>query len=308
MSTNTVENNTAISAPIEIDWSVVEGNNQDFQDVYPRLQWMHGRKAFKQLGENNMNYTGGLFLPADQFPNFSADGWMETSFTTSGTNGKEIKGWYSKRAFLSTLRIKRWWDDDGSHVHALVNLRGVDGLFCVQVGGVSKGVGFENAFRAHRQQIVSLANRSKPAGRPGLEPFALWFVLAPGDHSMQQSAKNGESSEVTLPTLYVPESLDLDYVRRLWVGSELYREFCGLYKETENWQNQIPKNKKPAAADPSDTDTIDDKMLKQLLDLCLKKDVPEDNLALTVSNNATNKLEMLNFAEAREALQILRDA
>lgn len=300
-TTATKQNNN--NEPLGIDWDSVEGANQDFQDVYPRLQWMHGKRAFKDLGKDNMLFTGGLFLPENQFAGFEADGWTRAKFTPSGVNSSEISGWYSKKAYLSIIRLKRWWDDDGSHTHALCAIKGIDGIFCIQVGGISKGQAFETAFADHRKQIVAAANRTKPQGKPGIEPLALWFVLSPAEHSMQKAKTKDAESEVTVPRLFVPEKLDIDYVRSLWVGTENYRLFCDYYKETEAWQNQFPKKAENAG---SDTDTINDAKLKEILDLCMIKDFPPEQLALTASENQTDKLEMLNYAEARKALEILR--
>ena len=297
----TTKHNTN-NEPQGIDWDSVEGGNQDFQDVYPRLQWMHGKRNFKQLGEKNMNFTGGLFLPENQYAGFSADGWSEASFTPSGVNSSEVKGWYSPKANLSVIRIKRWWDDDGSHTHALLSIKGVDGLFCIQVGGISKGQAFETAFADHRKQIVAAANRTKPEGRPGIEPYALWFVLATSPHSMQKAKTKDAESEVTLPRLFVPATIDTNYVRSLWVGTDNYKQFSALYKETENWQNQIPKKQNNV----NNADTINDAKLKELVDLCLTKDYSEADLAMTASEGKTNKLEMLNYREAREAMEILK--
>lgn len=228
----------------DFDFSIADGTNQDYMDVYPRLQWHHGKKQFAKLG--GVVHTGGMFIPADQFPNFNAEGWVEDSFTSS--KNEEIKGYSTTKAYLAIIRVKTWWSesDDGkksSQTHMLCCVKDIDGVFSLQVGGVSKGMPMNRAFADHRNQIVAMVNRTKPVGTAGFEPFALWFVVEPGPHDAQVSAKNASaSSEVTRPQLYTPENIDLDYARTLWVGPDNYKLFCQIYKDTEAWQLQFPKS------------------------------------------------------------------
>jgi hypothetical protein len=224
-----------------IDWSGVEGSNQEFLDVYPRIQWMHGSKALKQLGDV-IGHVGGLFIPETQFPNFEAENWAKATATV-GEERKDIEGHWSKLALLSVIRMKRWWGDDGSHTHLLCHIKGVEGLFSIQVSGLSKGVAMEQAFTDHRKLIVQHANLNRPKGSNPIEPFALWFVVVPGPHSVQRSKSNPEaSSEVTPPTLFLPKEINQAYIEKLYVGSENYKKFADSYKQTEAWQQQIPRN------------------------------------------------------------------
>lgn len=223
-----------------IDWGVIQGGNQEFLDIYPRIQWMHGDKKLKQAG--GLGYKGGLFIPEDQFTGFEAEHWEETTIVAG--EGSELKGWWSSMGLLAVIRSKRFWYDGTSRNHFLVCIKGVDGLFSLQVKGMSKGVAMEQAFNQHRAQVVSFANRMRPEGTPILEPFALWFAVHPGEHETAYSKNDpSKSSVVTPPKLYLPNTINEAYINRLWVGLDNYKRFVDLYKETESWQEQIPKQR-----------------------------------------------------------------
>lgn len=288
----------------DIDWDIVEGSNQDYTDVYPRIQWHHGKRQFQKVG--GMVFKGGLFVPDDQFPNFNADGWVKDSFTSS--QNEDIKGNYAETARLAIIRVKKFWDDKGSHVHAICCIDGIDGIFALQVGGISKGQPFMNLFTAHRNQIVAVANRSKPDGKPSLEPYALWCVVTAEPHSQQISkVKSGEGSEVTRPTLYTPEEVTLDYVRSLWVGSDNYKRFTQIYKETELWQSQVPKPQveadTPSYTGSQPSDRITQAQIEHLMGMCEAKGLDIKELALTATDGATNDITTLTKDEASEIIQ-----
>lgn len=297
----------------DIDWDSIEGGNQEFTDVYPRIQWMHGRKALKQLGAESLGFRGGLFLPADQFPNLEAEGWAETVFTAS--DGSEISGYFSLEAKLSIIRIKKFWHEDKSHVHAICCLKGVEGTFSLQVGGVSKGQAFLNAFAAHRNQIIAVANRNKPAGANSLEPFALWCVLSPDEHT-ELSAKSDatKKSEVTMPVLNVPKEISVDYVRGLWVGTDLYKRFIEIFKETEAWQSQIPKQTQNdrfpeyAGTDGSGEsfERAPEQRIQHLIGLIHAKNQDEKQIAMTYSQGTTDRLTNLSKTEVENAIAALK--
>ena len=232
----------------DIPWDDVDGSNQHYEEVYPRLQWNHGQSAFEDMG--GFQFTGGIFLPEAQMSDFAAPGWKPASFKPR--QGDRVKGWYSDRAHLAIIRLKKWWDEQGSVVQALCAIKGREELYSLNVTGLSKAKALEDAFQEHRLQIVGAANRTRPAGKNPLEPFALWFVLKPGRHSFQQSrVKSDEKSEVTLPTLDLPTKVDRDYALSLWVGTENYKNFCQCFRDTENWQHSFPKPKEAYATGPA---------------------------------------------------------
>lgn len=293
----------------DIDWDSVEGTNQEFQDVYPRIQWHHGKKQFARVG--GLVHTGGLFVPADQFPNFEAEGWQPDSFTTS--KNEEIKGFYSTSGHLAIIRVKTWWGESDDHkkystTHMLCAIRGIDALFSLQVSGVSKGMPMNQAFTQHRNQIVAVANRSRPQNAPAIEPFGLWFVVKPDEHESIASAKDAsKASEVTRPILDAPEQVDVDYVRSLYVGKDNYLRFAGYYKETEAWQNQIPKqateDHAPEFAGPT---RVTDATLSQILQLITMKGLEERDLVLSHTQGETDRAEQLTEKEAKDLIETLK--
>lgn len=298
----------------DFDFSIAEGTNQDYLDVYPRIQFQHGSRQLSKLG-NVVAHTGGLFVPADQFPNFSAEGWVEDSFITS--KNEEIKGYSSVKAYLAILRVKTWWPEgEGSKTHMLCCIRGVDGLFSLQVGGISKGQPMLSAFTAHRNQIVAMVNRTKPPGTRGFEPYAMWFVVEPGPHETQASkGDSSKASEVTKPRLYTPENVDLAYARTLWVGKENYQLFCQLYKDTEPWQKQFPKSQSqsddhssdtPGFSGPSDSTRMSQGQLDMIEEMMRIKNIDESELqqmCLTATNGGSSGYRTLS----REAADYVID-
>lgn len=302
----------------EIDFSIADGTNQEYTDVYPRIQWHHGKRQFAKLG--GLVHTGGLFIANDQFPNFTAEGWQPDSFTSA--KNEEIQGSYAARAEIAVLRVKTWWseNDEGkksSQTHFLCCIKGVDGLFSLQVSGISKGQPMLRAFGEHRNQIVAMVNRTKPQGANSFEPYALWFVVEAGPHESQSSAKAADkSSEVTKPRLYVPADVNIDYARTLWVGRDKYQEFCQLYRDTEAWQKQIPKSAASDDAHNSDAPAFtgqDDGMTQGQLDLilgCIEvKHLDESDLkdvVFTATAGATNNYKNLTRDEATAVIDTLK--
>lgn len=308
--------NATTTTTENFDFSIADGTNQEYVDVYPRIQWQHGSRQLSKLGDV-VAHTGGLFLPADQFPNFNADGWQEDSFISS--QNEEIKGWSTKLGHLAIIRVKSWWHEgEGSRTHMLCCVRGVDGIFSLQVSGISKGKPMNDAFNAHRSQIVAMVNRSKPQGSNGFEPYALYSAIEPGQHETQSSKSNSsKSSEVTKPRLYLPENIDLAYARTLFVGKESYAAFTQIYQDTAAWQLQIPQAANTIADDnaPAFTGGVPNgdgmtqgqsQMIAGLLEV---KNVDEQELTemcLTVSDGATNSFTILNRTEAAAVIDLLK--
>jgi len=303
---NTNDEEKRVETTQDIDWGVVEGGNQDYLDIYPRIQWHHGKRQFSKVG--GMSFQGGAFIPEDQFADLEAPGWEEDSFVPSSGGDKEITGFWNPKAELSIIRVKKYWTDDGSHTNAICCVKGVDGIFCFQTKGISKAAAFNSLFNQHRNQIVSMANRSKPLGAPSLEPFALWCVIVPDKHTMQPSAvKKNSESEVTPPTLYLPDKLTPEYVKSLWVGSDNYKRFVEIFKETEAWQTQIPQKSTQDKDNGNSGDNLSDAQLKEIIDICTRTDYPEHEIASKVSNGGTTKIELLTSKEADEAIAILKE-
>lgn len=230
-----------------IDWGSVDGSAQDYQDIFPRIQWMHGSKQAKNIG--GMSHTGGFFIPEDQFTDFEAPGFEETVFVAN--DNSEIKGWYSKGARLSVIRMKWFWTNNTSYCHMLCLIKGekTKSLFSYQTKGVTKAMYARNSFNDHRSRVVSLVNRSRPESAPMIEPFGLWFCSKAGEHDIYTS-KTGEQSGMTPPELFIPEGgITLDYAMSLYIGKELYKEALIHFKDTEAWQDQIPKQSTDSTSD-----------------------------------------------------------
>ena len=220
-----------------IEWDVVQGTNTEFATQYPRFQWVHGNAQAAGFMK-----SGGLFVSADNFPGFHGEGFKPETLITR--EGAEINGFGASAAKLAVIRIKQQWIKDetsGKNVplrHVLAVVKGCDDVINISLKGASKALVFQKAFEAHMTQNVAIANRTRPAGVPALEPFALWFPVQAAPFQKVSSKDGKSSSTVTPPELVVPETIDRDYVTTLWVGRENYNKFASIYKDTEVWQNK----------------------------------------------------------------------
>lgn len=285
-----------------IEWDVVEGGNTEFQAVYPRMQWIHGDPKV----QSGIMATGGLFISAEIYPSFTANGFTPQTLITD--DGKRIEGYGAQTAKLAVLRIKQQWVKDAMSgkntplLHALVVVEGNTDIVCLSLKGASKSLPFNKAFQLHQAQNVAFANKSRPAGVAALEPFALWFPVKAGELSMI-SAKDGKSSsKVTSPELVKPETVDRNYAVSLWVGAANYKTFAQAFRDTADWQKQAIW-KQAAETESDDLDgVINDPVLKQLIDLATIKGVDEKEFCLSLTQGETDRWEALRFSEAREAL------
>lgn len=285
-------------------FEIADGSNTEFTDVFPTIQWFHGNKQIP----SGIGRTGGFFIESKKYPSFSAKGWTEQTIITR--DGTELHGFGTQQTEIAVIRMKSQWikDEQGKNVplrQALVVVKDVDDIFVISLKGASKAIAFEKAFNDHRSQIVATANRARPAGKNPIEPFALWFSVKAAEVSKITSKHNPKSSsDVTAPVLNAPTKIELPYIRTLFVGKENYLKFGQIFKDTAAWQKQpIMRGDHP---EDNGIDTVSDAQLKEMLDLCTIKDQDERELALTVSDGETETLEMLNVAQYRQAMELLR--
>lgn len=293
----------------EIEWNVIEGENTDFAVQYPRLQWVHGSKQAAGFMK-----TGGLFIAKEQYPNFPGEGFEPTTLITR--EGTEIDGYAALAAKLAVIRVKHQWVKDEGRVrniplaHALCCVKGCDDLLVISLRGAAKALEFQKAFNLHLSQIVSVANRTRPAGTPPLEPFALWFSLNAGS-LVSTTSKDGKSSSVVTPfELNAPASIDRDHAVSLWVGKDNYKAFAGFWKDTAKWQavkiwEQRHDDDDTPAYTGGDADPATDEQLEHLINLATAKMQNLAELMLEYTNGGTNKVESLTKGEAREFIKQL---
>lgn len=286
-----------------IEWDVVTGENTEFSVQYPRFQWVHGSAQAQGFMK-----SGGLFISTENYPNFSAKGFKaETLITRDGT---EIEGFGAVRSELAVIRIKKQWIKDEEYgknvplLHALVVVNGCDDVVNISLRGASKALAFQRAFDAHLTQNVAIANRTRPAGVAGLEPFALWFPICAGELQDVHSKDGKSKSKVTPIELCAPATVDRDYVATLWVGRENYVRFGSVFQDTQKWQNSkiweqthndddVPTHSGDNAITPQQSDVIGSLIEVKGLD---EQSVKE--MCLTVTNGATNNLRQLDRDEA----------
>jgi hypothetical protein len=297
--------NQATATVQDIEWSVVEGENSEFAVSYPRMQWVHGEKK-----ASGFNKTGGLFISTEQYPNFSGEGFSPETFIS---RKDEIPGAAAQSAKLAVIRVKHQWvKDEGRNVplvHALVIVKGCEDLICLSLRGASKALEFQSAFNQHMAHNVSLANRTRPQGVASLEPFALWFPIEAGPIETITSKDGQKESTVTFPTLSQPETLDLDYVRGLWVGAENYKKFASYWKDTKQWQNtKIWEQREASDEELSDMtgDRATQEQLEHLVMLCEAKGFNELEVMTGITHGARTKFADLTREECRQIIEELK--
>lgn len=302
-------NQATAPATNDIEWGAVEGGNTEFEVKYPRMQWVHG-----EAKASGFMKVGGLFISAEEYPNFTGEGFEPTKFVTD--DGTEIEGFAATVAQLAVIRVKHQWvKDEGRNVplvHALVMVKGCEDPICISLRGASKALDFQKAFNQHMAHNVSLANRTRPQTAPAIEPFALWFkVQASTPHTV--TSKDGKNkSTVTPPVLASPEKLDRDYVTTLWVGAEKYKQFAGFFKETAPWQKTPIWEQRDGNGDTPEftggDDIATDQQLSHLINLANAKGYEEKELMEGVTRGNKSKYEELTKDEASEIIEKLKAA
>lgn len=282
----------------EIDWGAVEGGNTEFAVQYPRLQWVHGEKKASDFMK-----VGGLFISAEQYPNFSADGFKPATLITN--DGKEIEGFGASAAKLAVIRIKHQWIKEDQKnkplAHVLCVVKGNEDLLCISLSGPTKALEFQKAFNQHIAQNVSVANRTRPQGTNPLEPFALWFPIKAGDYAPASSKDGKSNSVVTYPELVTPDTVDRSYVTTLWVGSDNYKKFASYFRDTAQWQ----KTPIWAQGANGESDLATQEQLEHLVQLADVKGYTEAELMEGTTHGERYKFTQLTRDEARQIIDTL---
>lgn len=291
----------------EIEWSAIEGENSDFAEQYARLQWVHGSKQAAGFMK-----TGGLFIGKEQYPNFNGEGFSPTTLITR--DGTEIEGYAATATKLAVIRIKHQWVKDENYgrniplAHVLCCVKGCDDLLVISLRGAAKALEFQKAFDQHMKQIVAVANRTRPANTPTLEPFALWFALKAGELVPVTSKDGKATSVVTSFALNAPETVERDHAVSLWVGKDNYKNFASFWKDTKKWQNAKIWEQRNDEGHDSDTpeytggdaDPINDQQAQELFQLANIKSVNLAEYMLEYTNGGSNDIGNLTRGEAKQ--------
>lgn len=307
-------NQATLAVEETIDWGSIEGENSDFAVQYPRLQWSHG-----EAKASGWMKSGGLFIPSEQYPNFTGEGFEPTTLVTD--DGTNIDGFAAVNAKLAVIRVKHQWVKDEKYnrnvplVHALIFVKGCEDLLCLSLRGATKALEFQKAFNQHIAQNVSVANRTRPQGAQSIEPFALWFPIHAGESRKVSGKDSDKSSSVTPPELIAPAVIDRAYVTTLWVGTDNYKLFASYWKETKKWQGTPIWEQRDAVPElpefsggESDNNypRIDKGVLGQLLTLATMKGVDEKELCLSFTHGETDRFDNLTPTEGAELIANLK--
>lgn len=233
----------------DFDWNDVDANAQDaIQFSAPTIFWKHGKKAMEEIG--GINFTGGFFFTFEQAgEDAEIPKWVKSSFVND--DGKKIEGLAAQGARVTVVRSRRrWFKDDGNRkvfrpwnqyedgfrgqMQSIGFVNGYDAPVCFALKGLLL-TSFDEIIRYHNSKVVSLANQTAPSGQK-LPAYALWMVVQSGKHS--KAGQGNKQSEVTMPELWLPKQVNLDYARSLYVGREQLVRSQALYRELDDWAAQ----------------------------------------------------------------------
>ncbi len=231
------------------DFDDVDGTAQDeIQFSAPSVFWKHGSKKFKE--SDGINHLGGFFFTYEQAgADAEIPGWQPSSFV--GDNDKEIEGLSAFKARIIIVRSRRRWfkDDGGQMTYRAWNdyvkgfrgqmqsvgfIQGYDAPVCFTFKGMAVSR-VEEVIRYHSAKVVSVANKEAPQGRK-LPGYALWMNVMSGKHEKVGSGR--DVAEVTMPELYTPKVVDLEYARKLYVGRDMLIAGQTLYRGLDEWAAQ----------------------------------------------------------------------
>lgn len=247
----------------DIDQSTVE---QD-EGQYPYIQWINGKADYKPLGANNVLYTGGWFIPADQFNVEELEGWTRGTWT-HGT--EEDEGFFKRDIEIAIIRVRQGWLVEmgkqkqmlpfnqtqqaksygrlNGRAHILCLVKGLEDLgpFYLTVHGVIAGAIMnrrKGVISAFGKMVIAPANAMNK--RRGLTAKWAWrgFWLPIGPKRDQknvpifeEAGKGENTSLVTYPcALGLVEKPSDAEIRARYVGRAVLARLEEMYKQAETW-------------------------------------------------------------------------
>jgi hypothetical protein len=232
----------------EINWGSVDQDAQDRMSLQlPLVLWFHGKAAMKQLGDKNINYTGGFFLSQDAAgAGTEIELWTPQSF--EGDKG-EVPGIGTNVADIALVRSrKRWFKESNdrkefrawrnyeqgfrAHLQIVGFIKGFEHPVTFNFKGLL-GQAIESIQREHMSKVVAILNRTSPTKGQGLPPYALWVRLKSGKH--EKVGGGSQQSEATMPVIVLPPAVDLAFARSRFVGNALLQHMQELYIEAADW-------------------------------------------------------------------------
>lgn len=260
-----------LDAAQEVDQSTVDLEGPQ----YPFIQWVHGKKAFKQLG--GVVYTGGWFMndaqgiEADDLPGWDAGELQHEQ-------GDATAGFFTRDLTVAVIRSRRCWrvrDGDQTRLYAwdeyeraskavpaggglsgrlqvLVAVRGLEelGPLVLTMGGsVSRafapGKAGNSVMNVFIRSVLTPANTmNRKRGKSSKFPYrAFWLTVGPdreadGTPRFSTVGEGSAQSTVTLPVaLGIGDKLSAQDLGALFVGRDNLAQFSAWYVEAEEWAN-----------------------------------------------------------------------
>lgn len=244
--------NNATANAFNPDWDDVNPAAQEEMPLsFPIVFWRHGSLTLKQLGENNFNYTGGLFFGyGDVGEDTKIEGWSDCAFT--GEDGSEVKGLGARAAHLAIVRYRRRWFKDAetgteyrawndyargfrAHIQCVAFIRGYENPVCISMKGIAVNYLY-SILREQNSKVLAVANREAPQGKK-LPVYAFWLTIKAGKHD-KAGQQQGKQSDVTMPQIVLPKAVDPEYLNSRYIGKDNLKRFQDLWFEAEKWAHE----------------------------------------------------------------------
>lgn len=214
---------------------------------YPVAQWLHGDPKLAAAG--GVAHTGGLILPTKHIDESLTPpaGWSRTTIAFS--SGKSENVLACAKPYLAVIRQRfRWFVVQGGqvsyaprsayregmrgHVQVLALARGFEFPIVVTFKGKASQE-FERLAKAF-QAAVDAASAPLLKGKQGRFPrFAFYMPLVPGPHV--KVGQKGQESIITPPILALPEKVDADVLKKLYIGREALVAAQAYYHAAAEW-------------------------------------------------------------------------
>lgn len=220
----------------DFDYDLIDSDAIDhLEETYPRLTWWPGNPALEELGEGNINYTGGLTWSSPP-TGLEIPGWNLGQYKLKG---EVISSLGARTAQIAVIHCKKWWDkcdkskDEHSHFKIIGFIKGYTEPVTIEFRG-NASRNFESAFYEHIQVLVAEAQKTAPQGVK-VPYYALWLTITAGKH---EPTGKTQQKECALPQIWLPKVINRDYALTQKVDREEFIKFREFWKQTKTWAEE----------------------------------------------------------------------
>jgi hypothetical protein len=240
----------------------------------PLMWWMNGKTALKNMDINDPTRFGGWGISKEDVDNFGEElpalppTWKLHDNLTSG-KGNSYSAYLTRTAWVAPIaRRFGWFEHDGksrSKLNVLCYLAVVQpDKTMLPYGPVVLSVGSLTTLDLDKCFKDFAAKSAKARGET--PPNFFWHPIGTWGKEPKfedRKGKNGSSSSVTPPQLYLPDTgLTTDYLKKWFVGPDVAREMAGYLDQAQDWiadwKNRGGKKEQPVEMAVPETRPLDE--------------------------------------------------